>query len=98
VTDVYGTAVSTLNVGTTPGTILVGANCGEFTSQVAVQAVGPAVGPAPGVTVRMPATGTGPAESQPYGAGLVAALLIGGLATLGVGSVLLVAGRRVRSS
>ena len=26
VTDVYGTAVSTLNVGTTPGTILVGAH------------------------------------------------------------------------
>lgn len=94
VTDVNGTAVSTLNVGTTPGTIVVGANCGELSSQVAVQAVGPA----PAVTVRMPSTGTGPTESQPYGTGLVAALLIGGLATLGVGSVLLVAGRRVRSS
>ena len=99
VTDVYGTAVSTLNVGTTPGTIVVGANCGEFSSQVAVQAVGPAVGPAPaGTAIRMPATGTGPTESQTYGTGLVVALLIGGLATLGVGSVLLVAGRRVRSS
>ena len=40
VTDDNGIAATTLNVGTTAGTIVVGANCGELSSQVSVAVQG----------------------------------------------------------
>ena len=91
VTDDYGMATTTLNVGTTAGTIVIGANCGEMSGQVsvAVQAGAPGA-----VTLRLPPTGTGPADRVPNGLILVAT----GLLCVVAGSGLRVAARRARGS
>ena len=78
-TDANGVATTNLQVGSTTGNILVGANCGDLTSQVLVAAGGGA--PAP----RLPATGQGPDNSETPGWLLGAAL--GALGTLAAGLV-----------
>ena len=90
-TNASGVATTSLNVGTTAGTVVVGTLCGELSSQVTVQ-VAAAAG------VRMPATGTGPVDSAPYGLAMIAGLLAGGLTFLFAGSALCVVARRVRGS
>ena len=76
VTDASGVANTTLRVGSTPGNIVVGANCGDLTSQVLVAAGGAA---APG----LPATGQGPEGSDKPGR--VLGGVLGGLAFLTFG-------------
>jgi len=90
VTDDYGIATTTLNVGTTAGTIVVGANCGEMSGQVSVTVQG-----APGaVTFRLPATGSGPHEAAP----IWLIILASGLVCVVAGSGLRIAARRARGS
>ena len=77
VTNASGVANTTLRAGSTPGNIVVGAICGELSSQVLVTAG--AAAPAPG----LPATGQGPGASEP--AGWVLGVLLGGLGALTLG-------------
>jgi hypothetical protein len=93
VTDGNGIATTTLNVGTTAGTIAVGANCGEMSGQVSV-AVQAGAGAPGAVTLRLPSTGTGPADTAPNGLILLAT----GLLCVVAGSGLRVAARRARGS
>jgi hypothetical protein len=90
VTDAHGVATTSLSVGTIPGTITVGANCGTLSSQVAVMATAPQ--PSSG---RLPTTGLGPAtDTGSFGWGLVIALLVGGSLAAATGSVLFRTARR----
>lgn len=75
-TDTTGMATTTLQVGSTPGPIIVGSSCGELSAQVSVVA-----GTA---EVQLPATGMGPADGD--GSGLVGlwVLLGASVAALGV--------------
>ncbi|HUS81628.1 MAG TPA: hypothetical protein VM013_00030 [Dehalococcoidia bacterium] len=91
-TDDYGIATTTLNTGTTPGSIVVDANCGELTSQVLVQVAG-----APSATILLPATGTG-SEAAPTSLVLIATLLATGLLCMAGGTSLRIAARRARGS
>ncbi len=106
-TDLQGTATASLMVGSTPGALVVGATCGEVTSQVEVEVTGtaaapaapelpaaPAAAPAPAASLNLPATGTGPAETAP--SGLLMALLAGGLLFVGFGSAVRIVSRRSR--
>jgi hypothetical protein len=99
-TDASGVISGTLYVGTTPGTVEVTANCGNLFagfSVVAGTAAAPQAPLEPG-QITMPPTGVGPAAyGEPYGLGLVIALLAGGLTTLAAGSALFLKARRVRS-
>ena len=75
-TDVLGMATTTLQVGSTPGPIIVGSSCGELSAQVSVVA-----GTA---QVQLPATGEGPTDgggSSPVGLWV---LLGASMAALGV--------------
>jgi len=92
VTDAAGIATTTLNVGTTSGSIVVGANCGELSSQILVDVQG-----APSGTIRLPATGTGP-EAAPSGAVLIATLLATGLICVAGSTSLRRAAKRDRGS
>jgi hypothetical protein len=88
-TDPNGVAQTTLNVGGTAGTIVVGALCGELSAQTSVVSSAAAVG--------LPPTGTNQAEGTP--AGTVWALSIAAGAALGIGGTLAVmAVRRTRPS
>ena len=76
-TDATGAATTTLQVGSTPGPIIVGSNCGELSSQVSVMAGGAA-------QVQLPATGEGPTDdggSSPIGLWF---LLSASMASLGL--------------
>jgi len=55
-TDLTGVATTTLQVGSTPGPIIVDATCGDFSAQVSVVTGAAAV--------QLPATGTGPASGE----------------------------------
>jgi hypothetical protein len=96
-TDANGVATSTLNVGSTAGTIVVGVTCGELESQVAVVA-GAAVAPAePGApaAAALPPTGFAPvARTLPAGA--LMALLCTGLLALSAGSTLCLVSSRIK--
>lgn len=86
-TDVNGAASTTLNTGTTPGTVVVGAICGEYSSQVSVVVGAPA--PA------LPPTGTGDADMP---AGFVWTLAAVATMALGIGGMLaIMAARRARA-
>ena len=52
-TDLTGVATTTLSVGSTPGPIIVDANCGDLSAQVSVVA-------GTAAAVQLPATGEGP--------------------------------------
>jgi hypothetical protein len=107
ITDANGVATTTLSTGTAAGTIVVGADCGELSSQVSVQttaappvvvpAVPPAAAPAGATTISMPRTGTGPEEIAPIGLFLTV-LLVGGLACLAAGETLRIVSKRARNS
>jgi hypothetical protein len=58
-TDATGTATTTLQVGSTPGPIIIGSTCGELSAQVSVVAGS--------ASVQLPATGTGPADEGSSG-------------------------------
>lgn len=58
-TDATGAATAALQVGSTAGPVIVGCSCGELTAQVSVVAGS--------ATVQLPATGTGPVESDGSG-------------------------------
>jgi len=90
VTDANGVASTTLNVGTTPGSIVVGANCGELSSQVLVEVQG-----APAGTLRLPATGTG-SEAAPTVPVLIVTLFATGLICVAGATSLRRAARRIR--
>jgi hypothetical protein len=87
-TDASGIATTSLNVGTTPGAILVGATCGQLTSQVEVE-VTAAAAPA---SDNLPSTGTGPVDTTP--SGLLLTLLAGGLLLVVSGSAMRIATKR----
>lgn len=107
VTDADGMASTTLNVGTTAGMIVVGANCGELSSHVTVQVranapaapaapIEPAAPAAPAATtLRLPPTGTGPEGSTPDGLFLIATL---GLLCVAAGSALRITAKQARRS
>ncbi len=76
-TDANGVANTTLNVGSTPGNIVVGARCGELSSQVLVSAG--AAAPA----VQLPATGQGPDGSR--APDWLTSVALGGLGALALG-------------
>ena len=89
VTDANGVASTTLDVGNTPGNIVVGANCGDLTSQVLVAAGGGAPAPA------LPATGQGPDGSAKTG--WLVWVLVAGLGALALATALRrTLGRRTR--
>ena len=90
VTDDNGVASTTLNVGAAAGTIVVGANCGEMSGQVSVTVQGASGAP----TLRLPPTGTGPAETAP----IWLIVLATGLLCVVAGSSLRIAARRARGS
>jgi hypothetical protein len=94
VTDGNGIATTTLNVGTTAGTIVVGANCGEMSGQVSVVAVQAGAGAPGAVTLRLPPTGSGPDEAAP--GWLI--VLATGLVCVVAGSGLRIAAKRDRGS
>jgi len=91
-TDTNGVASALLAVGSTPGEIVVNANCGGLTSQVLV-AVGGSAAPATApMGLNMPSTGTGPVDTTP--SGLLLTLLAGGLLLVVCGSAVRVATKR----
>lgn len=92
-TGANGVATTSLTTGTTAGTITVGANCGELSSQVLVQATAPAAGAA---NLGMPRTGTGPGETTPIGLFLTV-LLVSGMACLAAGQTLRIVSKQTRS-
>jgi len=88
-TDVNGVARTTLNVGSTAGTIVVDCLCGELSGQVSVVSSAAAVG--------LPPTGTGQADDTP--AGIAWALSMAAGAALGIGGTLaVIMMRRARPS
>jgi hypothetical protein len=75
VTDSAGVARSSLDVGTTTGTIVVEASCGTLSAQVSVVAgetVAPPAAPTDetGTTSGLPSTGTGDAAATSSGLGM----------------------------
>ncbi|MBE3109593.1 MAG: Ig-like domain-containing protein [Acidobacteria bacterium] len=93
-TDDNGVASTTLNVGTTSGSIVVGANCGTLSGQVLVNVQSGAPG---AVQLRLPATGTG-SEEAPSGLMLLAALMATGISCVAAGQSLRIAAKRARGS
>lgn len=88
-TDLNGVTRTTLSAGSTTGTIVVGALCGELSAQVSVVNAAAAVG--------LPPTGTGQANDTPAGMTWVLGIAAG--AALGIGGTLAVmAVRRTRLS
>lgn len=101
--DANGVVTSSLAVGTTPGSIIVGVQCGELSSRVSVVVSGAAQGTGTGTgadagAVFLPSTGTGPMESAFFGVQAVIALLACGIVALAAGSALMLRARRVRAS
>jgi len=78
-TDASGVAQTTLSAGSTAGTIVVGALCGELSAQVSV---------VNSAAVGLPPTGTSQADDSP--AGITWALGIAAGAALGIGGTLAV--------
>jgi hypothetical protein len=95
-TNYGGVATTTLTTGDAAGTVVVGANCGEMSSQVLVQttAAAPSAGAA---TLRVPPTGTGPGDTTPIGLFLTV-LMVGGIACLAGGQTLRIVSKRARGS
>lgn len=92
-TDTSGVATSDLNVGTTPGAIVVGVQCGELSSQVIVSVAGAAQG-----AVILPSTGTGPVGGTFFGMEAAIVLLATGVVALTAGSALVLRTRNIRRS
>lgn len=90
ITDANGVARSTLNVGSTAGTIVVDCLCGELSGQTTVVNSSAAA-------VGLPPTGTGQADDTP--AGIAWALSLAAGAALGIGGTLaVIMVRRARPS
>jgi hypothetical protein len=79
VTDVYGIARTNLTVGDTAGTILVGCDCGQFSSVLSV-----AAGAEETAAAQLPATGTGLDGSDGWTVSTLA-LIFGVAAVAGLG-------------
>jgi hypothetical protein len=94
ITDDNGVASTTLNVGTTPGTIVVGANCGDLSGQVSMTVQGAAGAPG-ATTLRLPPTGTG-RDAAAAPTWLI--VLATGLVCVVAGSGLRIAAKRTRGS
>jgi hypothetical protein len=92
ITDATGIATTSLTTGSTPGTIIVGADCGGLSSQITVQVDAAA----PIGTDRLPSTGMGPVEEASWSVTILGTLLVGGMLSLAAGSALFVATKRVR--
>jgi hypothetical protein len=97
-TDADGVISGTLYAGTTRGIVEVRANCGNVFAGISVMvgsAAAPPQAPVEPGQIALPATGVGPAmDGEPYGLGLIVALLAGGLLTLATGSVLFRSARK----
>ncbi len=82
ITDASGVARSNLNVGSTPGTIVIDCLCGELSAQATV------VNSTEAAAVGLPSTGAGQTDDSP--AAIAWALTIAAGAALGIGGTLAV--------